>query len=54
MNEISTYSVIPAASVAARIRIHVNAGAMQQGGSGRKSGNKKLMARCFLGVTIAR
>lgn len=39
MDEISTYGVPPAKGVAARIRIHVNAGAMEQRGSDHKSGN---------------
>ena len=48
MDEISTYAVPPAESVAARIRIHVKAGAMEQRGSDHKSGNEKLMAGCLL------
>lgn len=39
MDEISTYAVPPAKSIAARIRIHVNAGAMEQRGNDHKSGS---------------
>lgn len=48
MDKTSTYAVPHAKSVAARIRIHVNAGAMEQRGSDHKSGNEKLTAGCFL------
>lgn len=45
---ISAYAVPPAPSVAAGIRIHVNAGAREQRGSDHKSGDQKLMAGCLL------